>query len=438
MTDINLEDIKHVHCIGIGGIGVSAIARYMIHEGKTVSSSDIGKSTITEGVEELGIKVNFGHSKENIPPETNLVVYTTALPEDNPELVFARENNLLTLTYAETLGLISKDKRTVAIAGTHGKTTTTAMIGKILLDCGLHPTVIVGSLLKEYKSNFVPGTKDKGDDIFVVEACEYKKALLQIKPNIAVVTNIDEDHMDVYKDLNEIKETFEKFTSHMTMKDHLVCHCEQPNLSTLCSMKTTNIHNVDENKIDIEVSIPGEHNKENARLAYEVAKILGCDDEKIRKSLKNFSGTWRRFEYKGLTKNKAIVYDDYAHHPEAIRATLDAAHEAFPDKKIFVLFQPHLFSRTKTFLKEFVRFLANADEVGILPIYAAREMKDPSISSEHIVGLLKENGVNAHMFDTFNEASRYAVDNTNENNVIFTIGAGNINEIGDSIIEQVQ
>ena len=434
MTDINLKDIKHVHCIGIGGIGVSAIARYMIHEGKTVSSSDIGKSTITEGMEELGIKVNFGHSKENIPPETNLVVYTTALPEDNPELVFARENNLLTLTYAETLGLISKDKKTVAIAGTHGKTTTTAMIGKILLDCGLHPTVIVGSLLKEYKSNFVPGTKDKGDDIFVVEACEYKKALLQIKPNIAVITNIDEDHMDVYKDLDEIKETFEKFTSHMTKEDHLVCHCDQSNLKTLCSKESTNIHNVDENKIDIEVSIPGEHNKENARLAYEVAKILGCEDQKIRASLKNFTGTWRRFEYKGVTKNGAIVYDDYAHHPEAIRATLDAAREAFPDKKIFILFQPHLFSRTKTFLKEFVRFLALADEVGLLPIYAAREIKDSSISSEQIVELLKENGVNSHMFDTFNEASSYVVKNTDKNNVIFTIGAGNINEIGDSII----
>ncbi|MFT7565220.1 MAG: UDP-N-acetylmuramate--alanine ligase [Candidatus Paceibacteria bacterium] len=422
----SLKDIRHVHCIGIGGIGVSAIARMMIHEGKTVSGSDGGESKVTEGLRDIGIEVSIGHKKENIPVNTDLIVYTGAIPVDNEELLEAKERSIETLLYSQMLGLISKDKRTVAISGTHGKTTTTGMIAKILIDCGLSPTVIVGSLLKEYNSNFVSGDSD----IFVVEACEYLRSFLELNPNITVITNIDADHLDYYKDLDDIKDTFSTFVDKLKEDDHLIIHSGQKNLDEISKKENTNIHSIDD--FDIEVGVPGNHNKENARLAYEVAVILGCKDEDIRKSLKEFSGTWRRFEHKGETKNGAIVYDDYAHHPEEVRATIEAAREKFGDKKIMVVFQPHLYSRTKIFLDDFAEVLSSADEVLVLPIYAARESEDGSIDS----GMLVEKiGEKAKLFKDPEGVKEYISKNTDGDDIIFTIGAGDVTLISNDIVK---
>lgn len=421
---------KQIHFIGIGGIGVSAIARMLLAEGKNVSGSDISESRVTRELEKLGAVIKIGHAAKNLSAKTDLVVYTNAISENNPEYIKAKKINLPTLSYPEALGLISKEKYTIAVAGTHGKTTTTAMVAKILRDAGFDPTVIVGSLLKGDESNFIPG-KSK---YFVVEADEYRRAFLNLAPKILVITNLDLDHMDYYKNLEDIQNAFLCLANKIPEDGFLVTDLENPNLVPILeNLKCKILDYVSLDLSKITLSVPGKHNISNAKAALGVALALNVEKEKAIASLKNFEGTWRRFEFKGKDSNGALVYDDYAHNPEKIRAALQGAREKFPDKKIIAVFEPHLYSRTKIFLDEFSKSFSDADEVILLPIYAAREKNDPAISSAMLARALKKSGKPVRIFKNFKETESYLQKITRPDDVILTIGAGKITDLSNQI-----
>ncbi len=426
---INLQNIKSVYFIGIGGIGMSAVARMFLHEGKKVYGSDMNASLITDELTKLGARIHIGATQATLPEEIDLVIYTVAISDDNLEFLAAKSKNILTISYPESLGLISKDKFTIAVAGTHGKTTTTAMIAQVLIEAGLDPTVIVGSLLKS-GTNFISG-KSK---YLVVEACEYKRSFLNIKPDIAIITNIDDDHLDYYKDLTGIQKGFSEFIHGIKEGGILVTNLEDNNVKPILSnfdKKVLDYASVSEN---ITLNVPGQHNIKNARAVLVVAEELGISKEVILSGLKNFTGTWRRFEKIGQTKSGAFVYDDYAHHPTEIKATLEAAREKFPNNQIIAVFQPHLYSRTKEHFYEFGNAFSSADQILILPIYAAREQKDPTISNYTLVQEIQKEGRRSVAFETFESAVDFLKTNLKKNDVVFTIGAGDVNKLAKMLV----
>ena len=321
--EINISDIKNVYFIGIGGIGMSALALYLKHLGKNVVGSDTGFASY-ENLVETGIDVHKDYDSTRITSSYDVVVYTLATPKDNEELLKAGELGLPIFTYAEMLGLVSKNKKTIAISGTHGKTTTTAMVAKVLIDAGLSPTVIVGSLLNypfgqsEKKTNFIAGDSE----YFVVEACEYKRIIFKFISIYFGNNKYRSHHLDYYKDLSDIQEAFKELSDKVPKDRSIITSAEYDKYiqSVPPLMK------------------PGEHNRKDAAAAYAVAKKLGIPEEVIKKSLADFPGTWRRFEYRGKTQIGALIYDDYGHHPTEIKATLEGARELFGDKKIIAVF----------------------------------------------------------------------------------------------------
>ena len=425
-----LQEAKNIHFIGIGGIGVSAVARMLLLEGKNISGSDMSESKAVEELRKFGAKIKIGHSAKNIPENTDLVIYTIAIDKENPELKEVVNRKINKLTYPEALKEISKNKYTIAVSGTHGKTTTTAMIAKIMLDAGLDPTIIVGSFLKGHESNFIAG-KSK---YFVVEACEYRKSFLNIKPTIALITNIDNDHLDFYKDIADIQNAFHEFTSHVEKDGYIIADVKNSRVKPVLKGLKGNI--IDSKKYfdsKLKLKVPGNHNREDASLALALSDILGINHKNALKSLKDFSGTWRRFEYKGKTKNEALIYDDYGHHPTEIKATLAGAREYFGKKKIIVVFQPHLYSRTKILLNDFAKAFKDADEVLITPIYAAREKFDSTITSEILAKKIKNTKVTT--FKNFEDVEIYLYKNLKKGNVLMTIGAGDIYKIGENLLK---
>ncbi len=428
----SFEEFQHIHFIGIGGIGISAIARMFLHEGKIVSGSDVAESEVTEGLRKVGALIFLNQRAENVPNDCDLVIYSIAITPDNPEFAEAKRRGLAMISYPEALGVISKEKYTIAISGTHGKTTTTAMIAKIMTDAGLDPTVIVGSFLldadsrglktrihadeKTMRTNFIAG-KSK---YLVVEACEYRRSFLNLHPKILAITNIDADHLDYYKDLDDIKSAFAELTAKLPANGVLIN---------------------DFNKISFpqgfKLKIPGKHNLENAKVAFAVSRALNIPGTKALKSLSEFSGTWRRFEYRGKTKNGALVYDDYGHHPHEISATLQGVRELFPTQKVVVVFQPHLYSRTKDHLAGFGVAFGRADYVILLPIYPAREIDPGDINSEMVVEEIKKNGQLACFVETFSEASQKSAELAGTHGIIITMGAGETNKVADSLVRKV-
>jgi UDP-N-acetylmuramate--alanine ligase len=423
---MKLRDYKHVHCIGVGGIGLSAIARYCHSKGAHVTGSDGSSSRITEDLQKEGIVVTLGHDAKNITNDTDLVIYTLAVTENNVELKTARAKGITCMTYAEALGVLTEEYTTIAICGTHGKTTTTAMVTSMLARAGKSPTVIVGSLLSGIGTNFIQGDSE----YLVVEACEYKRSFLNLHPKYILVTNIDEDHLDYYKDLDDIKHAFQEFTDKLDGAGVLITH---DNVSLQTLGKKINADTIDKNTI--ELSVLGEHNKQNAQLALALGEVLGLDDAKAREGLLSFTGTWRRLEYKGTQKG-SIVYDDYGHHPTEIRATLQALREKYKSGKfkLIVVFQPHLFSRTKLFLEEFSQAFSLADKICVLPIYASREKDDETISSHDLVEITD----NAIYMENFEEVKKYLDKNAHSGSVVLTIGAGDVYLLSDMFITEEQ
>ena len=406
--ELDLTKIKKVFFVGIGGIGISAIARMMLLEKKEVFGSDIGESGITNELQKLGAKMTLGQGIDLIPKDMDLIVYSIAIPKYDLEFFKKLKNlNIKILSYPEMLGLITRDKYTIAVSGTHGKTTTTAMIAKILIDAGRDPSVIVGSLLKDSKSNLVVGQSD----LFVVEACEYERSFLNLKPKILVITNIEADHLDYYKDLADIQDAFKQLIlqSENVIEDYSKYLEKVPKLS-----------------------VPGVHNRMNAAAALAAAEILNIPEVVAQKSLAEFSGTWRRLELRGKTSQGTIVYDDYAHHPTEIKASLQALREIYPTKEITVFFQPHLYSRTKALFDDFAKSFEKADQILLLPIYFAREKKDESVSSEKLAKAITETGKNAQAFLNFENAENFVKAlNLGSKDVFVTMGAGEAYKVAD-------
>lgn len=440
--------------IGIGGIGMSALARYYKSQGFQVSGSNMGESTdlISDLVKE-GVYVICGeHKEENVPKDIDMIVYTVAISSDNQELVGAHhiantsDKKVKILTYAEALGIMSNNKKVIAVCGSHGKTTTTAMAYFALKEAGLDPSVIVGSLINfnGKKTNYI-ASENKESEWLIIEACEYKRSFMNYNPEIILVTNIDNDHLDYFKNLDDIKNTFQDFTNKLNNNNYgtqnnkkLIIHESEDYLNL----------NIFNNKIvcdqielsTIELSVPGLHNRKNAQLVLALSNVLGLDNQKIRIGLKRFMGTWRRQEYKGKYFNMDF-YDDYAHHPSEIKATLQAFKEKYnqgtESRKIVAVFQPHLYSRTKILFDDFVNSFSDADEIIILPIYAAREKYDDTINSEMLVremqskyGDKKITYIKAEK-DNFNTLRDYLEIISNENKVIITMGAGDVYGVYD-------
>ncbi len=429
----SFDNVNKVHFIGIGGIGVSSIARMMLLKKKGVSGSDANDSEIIRELAKLGAKIQIGHEKENLNSKTDLVIYTIAVPENNPELAKAKKLRIKILTYPETLGLISKNLYTIAVAGTHGKTTTTAMVAKIFIDAGLKPTAIVGSLLKDTKSNFVAG-KNK---FFIIEACEYKRSFLNLNPQILAITNIDNDHLDYYKDMKDIQKAFAELAGKIPKDGFLICNPNDQKIKPVLKSAKCRIIDYTKESDNFRLKFPGKHNIENARVASAVAKLANIKEKEITESLKNFGGTWRRFDFKGESKSGALIYDDYAHHPTEIKATLKSFKEKFPKKRLTVVFQPHLFSRTKLLLKDFAASFKDADEVILAPIYAAREENDKSISSDMLAEKIKQKKKPVLALENFEKIVDYLMANTGKNDLVITMGAGDVYKVGERLIKLI-
>ncbi|MEK7107570.1 MAG: Mur ligase family protein, partial [Patescibacteria group bacterium] len=368
------------------------------------------------------------------PADCDLVIYTIAVPPDNPEFAEAKRRGIPMMSYPEALGEISRGKFTIAVSGTHGKTTTTAMIAKILIDAKLDPTVVVGSLIKDEtgrRTNFIGG-KSK---YFVVEACEYKRSFLNINPKVVVITNIDADHLDYYKDIDGVIKGFSEFAAKVSKSGYIVTNIKDKSIKLAIKNLTCKI--VDYKMLQVtsyKLQVLGQHNILNAQAALAVAEILGIDATIAQSALSGFRGTWRRFEFCGKTENGALVYDDYGHHPTEILATLAGARELFPKQKIVVVFQPHLYSRTKDHLTAFGKCFKDADEVIILPIYPAREKDPGDINSEMIVTEIKKKGQPAFFASNFADAVTRAKSLSKSGDLIITLGAGETNKVAALLV----
>ena len=439
MEELDLKTIKNVHFIGIGGIGISAVARMMLHDGKVVTGQDMQEGEIVSELKKIGASITIGQSYKNIPTDTDLIVYTIAIDTYDPVLAqkIKEQKEIPIRSYPQMLGIISKDKYTIAVSGTHGKTTTTGMISQILVEAGKTPMVIVGSLLKG-RTNFIAGKSN----LFVVEACEYRRSFININPNILVITNIDEDHLDYYKDIDDIKSAFHEMAMRVPESGFVVCNLNDPNITDVINGINAKVINWEDYfNLELKLKIPGVHNKKDAAAAIATATTLGISKNDSEKYICEFPGTWKRFEFRGKLNNDVILYDDYAHHPVEIRATLEGFRELYSKDngwKITVVFQPHLFSRTKLLLPDFAKSFSDADEVLILPIYYAREDNDGTISSFILSEEINKNTNNSRAFSSFVDLEKYLeskIPNMNGKNIIVTMGAGEAFKIGDFFLK---
>ena len=416
ILNINIDSIKNIHFVGIGGSGVSSVASLLSFKGKNVTGSDKGLA---------------GHNEENIYKEIDLVVYSIAVPLDNPELLKAKKLSIPIVSYPELLRILSENMKTIAVAGTHGKTTTTAMIASVLEGTQFNPTVIVGAKIIDFQSNALMGN----GEYLLVEADEYRKSFLNLYPEYLVITNIDEDHLDFYKDLKNIQSAFTELASRVPEHGVIVCNPSHPHiLPVIKNVKCNIVDYTNLRALKIDLQLHGQHNRENACCAYALAQYLDIENSVILEKLMNFKGVSRRFEYKGTTKTGAFVYDDYAHNPQKIRSAISGAREKFPDKNIVVVFQPHLYSRTKKLLKEFASSFKDADKVLIPPIYGAREVFDPTINSEMLVSEINQNSILAESFRSLEDISERLVSHLSDKDVVLLVGAGNVTSLTDLLM----
>lgn len=458
MYKINFDQPIHVHFIGIGGISMSGLAEILLKEKFTVSGSDNKRSPLTEHLEAAGADIFYGQKASNIIEGIDVVVYTAAIHEDNEEYQAAVAKGLPMLSRAELLGqLMTNYEIPIAISGTHGKTTSTSMLSHILLAADKDPTISVGGILKAIGGNIRVGDSE----IFVTEACEYTNSFLHFFPKIGVILNIDEDHLDFFKDLDDIRNSFHEFARLLPADGTLIISGDIPDLGELttdlsCQVVTygcdssldyaaTNIaHNkLGEASFDfvkngefvdrIELSVNGDHNVSNALAALAVADKLGIPVQDSRRGLKEFTGTNRRFEYKGEAFGVTII-DDYAHHPTEITATLTAA-KHYPHREIWCVFQPHTYTRTKALFPEFVEALSHADHMILADIYAARETDTLGISSKDIADELKAKGCDSYYFPDFEKIEDFCRENCQKGDLLITMGAGDVVNIGEALLK---
>lgn len=456
MYQIQFENPIHVHFIGIGGISMSGLAEILLSRGFSVSGSDRKPSPLTAALESKGACIYYGQCAENIHDDFDLIVYTAAISESNPEYAEAVRKGLPMLSRAQLLGQLMKNyEMPVAIAGTHGKTTTTSMVSHILLAADTDPTLSIGGILPAIHGNIRVGHSG----LFVTEACEYTNSYHQFFPRMAVILNIEEDHMDFFQDIAEIRRSFHDFAALLPADGALVINGEIPDLSEIteglsCPVVTYGTEGsnyradhitfsesglpsfdvVCDNEIlaHISLSVPGLHNVSNALAAAALAKRLGISADAIHEGLAAFHGTNRRFEKKGEIGGITII-DDYAHHPTEITATLKAA-KKYAHRSIWCVFQPHTYTRTKAFLEEFADALSLADKVVLADIYAARETDTLDVSSRILLERLKERGTECYYFPCFDEIENFLLEKCMHGDLLITMGAGDIVKVGESLL----
>ena len=460
MYQIDFHKPLHIHFIGIGGISMSGLAEILLGEDFVISGSDSKSSPLTQALEKKGATIYYGQRATNITDDVDVVVYTAAIHPDNPEFACAKEKGLPMLTRAELLGQIMRNYDTpVAISGTHGKTTTTSMVSHILIAGDCAPTISEGGILPAIGGNIRVGKSET----FVTEACEYTNSFLSFYPTMEVILNIEADHLDFFKDIDDIRHSFRLFMEKLPKDGILVINGDIHNLSELingldceiitvghgesCDYRASNIsyNEFAQASFDvtdasnttlghIQLSVPGEHNVYNALAAVALCKKLNLSMDAIAAGLLNFHGTQRRFEKKGVVNGITII-DDYAHHPQEITATLTAA-KKYPHKKIWCIFQPHTYTRTKALLTDFAKALSLADEVVLGKIYPARETDDLGISSDNIRVLLEQAGTSAHYFETFEEIEKFILQHAASGDLVITMGAGDVVKIGEDLISK--
>ena len=427
-----------IHFIGIGGIGVSALAQYYLSKGYQVSGSDLVSSEITEALKKKGAKILIGkHRKENLPKNVDLVIYSPAVQKTNPELRAAFKIQIL--SYPEALGKLTEQYYTIAVSGTHGKSTTTAMISLILIKAGLDPTVIIGTKLKEFGDSNCRVGKSK---YLVIEADEHFASFLNYWPKIIVLTNIEADHLDYYKNLNNILKTFKKYVGHLPKDGYLVANKDDKNIRSIFSTTVKNVlwyslKDKESRELQTILKIPGEHNVSNALAALTVARILKIPDKISFKALSEYEGSWRRFEImKGnLGGKKITIVSDYGHHPTKVRVTLKAAREKWPKEKIYCVYQPHQYQRTYYLFADFVKTFKQApmNKIIITDIFdvAGREEEDikKKVNSEKLVKAINKKGV---VYLSKEKILDYIRDNLREIDVLIIMGAGDIYRLVDS------
>ena len=456
---MNLSDYKKIHCIGIGGIGLSGIAEILLSRGHEISGSDMRESDITEKLIGDGAKIFLGHRGKNVEG-ADLVIYTVAVGDDNPELARAKELGIPAITRAQALGaLMDEYGSSIAISGTHGKTTTTAMISLILRAAGKDPTISVGGNLDEIGGNFFVG----GQDYFVTEACEYRDSFLELRPDIEIILNIDSDHLDYFKDVEHIARSFERFAGLVPESGTVIAYDANPFVRSVIEglsnavtygfssdsdyyaanisfdkegMPGFDVYNGGSRLCRIELGVPGEHNILNSLAAFACCHILGVDMETIISTLHSYRGIHRRFDVLGRIHGGIRIIDDYAHHPTEIRATLSAI-KNMEHNHLWCLFQPHTYTRTIALLDDFSEAFSDADRVVLAEIYAAREKNIYKISSKHLMSRIREKNpdLDVYYFKNFEDIAHFVYDNAEEGDLILTMGAGDIYRVGEMILE---
>lgn len=460
MYHIDFNKPNHVHFIGIGGISMSGLAEILLERGFTVSGSDAHASELTKKLEEHGANVFYGQKAENIIEGIDVVVYTAAIHPDNPEYMAAEEKGLPMLSRADFLGQIMRNyDQSIAIAGTHGKTTTTSMVSQILMDAKKDPTITVGGMLDVIGGNIRVG----GSELFVMEACEYTNSFLSFFPTIEVILNIEADHLDFFKDLDDIRHSFRRFAAILPDNGTLIINSDIENYEEICkglSCKIVTVGSdpkkshysmanvvfdqnacasydllIDGKKADtVSLGVPGMHNVYNSLAAIAAAHEVGIENEEIKTGLLSYRGTHRRFEKKGELNGVTII-DDYAHHPQEIEAMLSTA-KHYPHNEIWCVFQPHTYSRTKTLFNEFAEALSAADHVIVADIYAARETDDLGISSKMLAEKIAELGTDSYYLPSFEAIEKFIVEKCINGDLLITTGAGDIVKVGENLLSR--
>ena len=437
---MNLNNIHNFYFIGIGGIGMSALARYFHANNKYVAGYDRVKSEVTDSLENLGIKIHFKDSVANIPsrflnPETSLIVYTPAIPKDHMELVYFKNNGFEVLKRSAVLGLITKNTVCLAVAGTHGKTTTTSILGHLLFECDVKVTAFLGGIAENYNSNLILN----GTEVTVVEADEFDRSFLTLSPDMACITSMDADHLDIYGDADSLKSSFIQFSQKIKPDGKLFVKNGLPLKGITYGIEDDSDYVVQNIKIEkgayvfdvktpktvlknIQFNLPGRHNLSNALIALAMAVEYGCPSKQLAKALASYKGVKRRFSYQIKTEN-LILIDDYAHHPQEINAVHDAIREMYPNKKVLAIFQPHLFSRTRDFADDFAKSLSQFDEIRLLDIYPARELPIDGINSAWLLDKIENPDKKL-----IGKKDISAEIEKSDAKVVLTIGAGDIGE----------
>ncbi len=448
-TQPALGRIRQVHMVGIGGIGMSSIAEVLLNRGYDVTGSDLKTGDVTERLAAEGATIYEGHAAEQVG-KADVVVYSSAIdPEENPETQEAERRRISLIPRAEMLGELIRMKFGVGIAGTHGKTTTTSMAGLVVTEGGFDPTVIVGGKVTAFGSNAVTGE----GDIIVIEADEYDRTFLRLTPSLAVITSIEEDHLDIYEDLEEIQKAFTRYANSVPFFGAAILCLDDPNVQAIvgdverrvitygttrqAEVRAENVRREEmttrfdvtvqgELLGEVEIQVPGMHNVRNALAAVAVGQELEIKFDQIRKGLTGFTGVRRRFEKKGEAGGITVL-DDYAHHPTEIQATLDAAHQGFPGRRIVAVFQPHMYSRTQNFMDEFARSFFNADRLVLTDVYGAREEPIEDITGGRLAERAEQFGHRAVQYvPDKTDLPGHLQEMTEPGDVVLMLGAGDI------------